>query len=217
MRSWGARIEPLHIQIYRRTPDAKAVHGARLQISSTPGRLALAAGRVADRRTGGWRPGAGQDPQYRPGEGAGVGPASGRRHPAPRPHADPAGRARSHVPSGASIDGQSRSRPCGVALTPPAVCPVAVPSGRGLTLAAQSGLLDIVLGGHGALPPDFWVFPMRSVHYAISRLLMAAIALHVAAALYHTFILRDGLLRRMWFGKRLEPEIETARHGGKHG
>jgi len=37
----------------------------------------------------------------------------------------------------------------------------------------------------------------------ISRLLMAMIALHVSAALYHTFILRDGLLRRMWFGKRV--------------
>lgn len=90
-------------------------------------------------------------------------------------------------------------------------------AGSGLTLAFQSGLLGIVLGGHGALPPDFWVFPMRSVHYAISRLLMAAIALHVAAALYHTFILRDGLLRRMWFGKRLKPEMEIARRGGKHG
>jgi cytochrome b561 len=32
--------------------------------------------------------------------------------------------------------------------------------------------------------------------------LMALIALHVLAALYHTFILRDGLLRRMWFGRR---------------
>jgi cytochrome b561 len=90
-------------------------------------------------------------------------------------------------------------------------------AGSGLTLAFQSGLLGIVLGGHGALPPDFWEFPMRSVHYAISRLLMAAIALHVAAALYHTFILRDGLLRRMWFGKRLESEMETVRRGGKHG
>lgn len=73
----------------------------------------------------------------------------------------------------------------------------------GLYLAFQSGLLDVVLGGHGALPPDFWIFPTRSVHYAISRLLMVLIALHVAGALYHTFILRDGLLRRMWFGRRV--------------
>jgi cytochrome b561 len=76
-------------------------------------------------------------------------------------------------------------------------------AGSGLTLALQAGLPDVLIGGHGALPADFWVFPMRSVHYVISRLLMALIALHVAGALYHTFILRDGLLRRMWFGKRV--------------
>jgi NAD(P)-dependent dehydrogenase (short-subunit alcohol dehydrogenase family) len=34
-------------------------------------------------------------------------------------------------------------------------------------------------------------------------MLMTLIALHVVAALYHTFILRDGILRRMWFGKRM--------------
>ena len=83
----------------------------------------------------------------------------------------------------------------------------------GLYLALQAGLPEIVFGGHGALPADFWVFPMRSVHYAISRLLMAAIVLHVAAALYHAFILRDGLLRRMWFGRRLETTI--ARGGSR--
>ena len=73
----------------------------------------------------------------------------------------------------------------------------------GIYLALQARLPDIVFGGHGALPADFWVFPMRSVHYAISRLLMAAIALHLAGALYHTFVLGDGLLRRMWFGRRV--------------
>jgi cytochrome b561 len=73
----------------------------------------------------------------------------------------------------------------------------------GLTMALQAGLPDVLFGGHGALPADFWIFPVRSVHYVISRLLMALIALHVTAALYHTFILRDGLLRRMWFGRRI--------------
>ncbi len=72
----------------------------------------------------------------------------------------------------------------------------------GLFMALQAGLPDIVFGGNGALPADFWVFSVRSVHYAISRLLMAVIALHVTGALYHTLVLRDGLLRRMWFGRR---------------
>ena len=82
-------------------------------------------------------------------------------------------------------------------------------AGSGLVMALQAGLPDIVLGGHGALPADFWVFPMRSVHYVISRLLTALIALHVAGAIYHTLILRDGLLRRVWFGKRVGTAPET--------
>lgn len=76
-------------------------------------------------------------------------------------------------------------------------------AGSGLFMAVQAGLFGIVFGGHGSLPPDFWVFPVRTVHYAFSRLLMALIALHVAAALYHAVLLRDGLLRRMFFGHRV--------------
>jgi cytochrome b561 len=75
-------------------------------------------------------------------------------------------------------------------------------AGSGLFMALQAGLPDIVFGGNGTLPADFWVFPVRRVHYVISRLLMALIALHVTGALYHTLVLRDGLLRRMWFGRR---------------
>ena len=73
----------------------------------------------------------------------------------------------------------------------------------GIAMALQAGLLDVVYGGHGALPPDLWVYPVRSVHYGVSRLLMALIALHVAGALYHTIIRKDGLLRRMAFGRRV--------------
>jgi cytochrome b561 len=72
----------------------------------------------------------------------------------------------------------------------------------GLTLASQADLFQIVFGGHGTLPPDLWVYSVRFVHYVASRVLMVLIALHVAGALYHTFILRDGLLRRMAFGRR---------------
>lgn len=75
-------------------------------------------------------------------------------------------------------------------------------AGSGLYMALETQLPAVLFGGRGALPADFWVFPVRSAHYVISRLLMAVIILHVGAALYHTFVLRDGLLRRMWFGKR---------------
>src|SRR5207245_432101 len=62
-------------------------------------------------------------------------------------------------------------------------------AGSGLFMAAQAGLFSIVFGSHGSLPPDLWVFSMRAVHYAFSRLLMALIALHVVAALYHALVL----------------------------
>jgi len=83
-------------------------------------------------------------------------------------------------------------------------------AGSGLFMALQAGLFGIVFGGHGSLPPDFWVFPVRTVHYLFSRLLMALIALHVVAALYHAFVLRDGLLRRMFFGRRVVKTSATA-------
>jgi cytochrome b561 len=73
----------------------------------------------------------------------------------------------------------------------------------GVTMALQARLFEIVYGGHGTLPPDLWVYPIRSVHYLISRLLMALIALHIAGAFYHTLVLKDGLLRRMTFGRRV--------------
>lgn len=74
-------------------------------------------------------------------------------------------------------------------------------AGSGLVMALQTGLLSIALTGEGGLPADFWEFPIRTVHYLLSRLLMGLIALHVAGALYHTLILKDGLLRRMIFGR----------------
>lgn len=38
-------------------------------------------------------------------------------------------------------------------------------------------------------------------HAALTKVLMVAIAGHVAAALWHQFILRDRILSRMWFNK----------------
>jgi cytochrome b561 len=72
----------------------------------------------------------------------------------------------------------------------------------GLIMALQTGLPGILFGG-STLPADFWVYPIRSVHYVISRVLMAVITLHIVGALYHTLLLRDGLLRRMFFGRRV--------------
>jgi cytochrome b561 len=81
----------------------------------------------------------------------------------------------------------------------------------GIVMAVETGLFATVFDGQGRLPPDFWAFPIRAVHYAFSRLLMAGIALHVLAALYHALALKDGLLRRMAFGRRAR-EPESAGH-----
>jgi len=80
---------------------------------------------------------------------------------------------------------------------------VLVMATSGLGLAYLAGLPDIVFGGSGAaVPADFAEFTPRLVHGLVSKLLMALIALHLLAALYHQFIVKDGLLRRMWFGNR---------------
>jgi cytochrome b561 len=80
----------------------------------------------------------------------------------------------------------------------------------GLTMAIETGLLGILIGQQPQIPADFWVYSSRHAHYLISRLLMVLIALHIAGALYHTLIRRDGLLRRMWFGRRVIRGNESA-------
>ena len=72
----------------------------------------------------------------------------------------------------------------------------------GAVMALQTRLPWILFAHEGQLPASFWDFPIRSVHYAFSRLLMGLIALHLAGALYHALFLRDGLLGRMGFGRR---------------
>lgn len=75
-------------------------------------------------------------------------------------------------------------------------------AGSGLVMALQTRLPWVVFLHEGTLPADFWAFPVRFVHYGFSRLLIALIALHVTGALYHALVLRDGLLKRMFFGRR---------------
>lgn len=73
----------------------------------------------------------------------------------------------------------------------------------GFAMAFQAGLPDIVFGGSGApLPASFAGLAPRAVHGVIAALLVGLIALHALAAIYHQFVLRDGLLARMGFGRR---------------
>lgn len=108
------------------------------------------------------------------------------------------------APLSAGVDLFDRIRPLAHALLYLLILAQAL---SGLTLAMQAGLFPIVYGGHGSLPPTLWVFPMRSVHFWVSRALMLTIALHLAAVVYHQFVRHDGLIRRMWFGRRAAPEV----------
>jgi cytochrome b561 len=71
----------------------------------------------------------------------------------------------------------------------------------GIGMIALSGAAPMIFGAEGALLPDFWKYPPRLPHGIGARLLLALIVLHAGAALYHHFVRRDGLLRRMWFSR----------------
>lgn len=75
-------------------------------------------------------------------------------------------------------------------------------AGSGVAMSVLAGLPQIVFGGVGSLPVNFDALPPRAVHGIVAKLLMLAIGLHIAAALYHQFVRRDGLLARMGFGAR---------------
>lgn len=73
----------------------------------------------------------------------------------------------------------------------------------GLATAIIAGLPAIIFGGSGdPLPANFDGIPPRTVHGILATLLGLLILTHVAAGLYHQFVRKDGLLARMWFGKR---------------
>ncbi|SLN37270.1 cytochrome b [Roseisalinus antarcticus] len=73
----------------------------------------------------------------------------------------------------------------------------------GIAMAFSTGLFSIAYGGSGEpLPANLSEIAPRLAHGLFSTLLLMLVGLHIAAALYHQFFLRDGLFRRMWFGKR---------------
>ena len=77
--------------------------------------------------------------------------------------------------------------------------------GSGYTTGILAGLPAIVFGGSGApLPPTFEIYPSFVAHGYIATILAGFIVLHVLAALYHQFVMKDGLFRRMFFGRRVQ-------------
>lgn len=69
----------------------------------------------------------------------------------------------------------------------------------GIATLVLSGAIPALLG-QGTLPSFSGLLP-RSVHGLGSKVMMALIAVHTLAALYHQFIRRDRLLGRMGLGR----------------
>lgn len=77
----------------------------------------------------------------------------------------------------------------------------------GIILADQRGILARTFGiGSTPTPGSFGrgSFSLGMFHGGVWALLALLMALHIAAALYHQFIVKDNLLGRMWFGKKNE-------------
>jgi len=77
----------------------------------------------------------------------------------------------------------------------------------GIILADQRGILARTFGiGSTPTPGNFGRggFSLGFFHGGIWALLALLMALHIGAALYHQFIVKDNLMARMWFGKKNE-------------
>jgi cytochrome b561 len=67
----------------------------------------------------------------------------------------------------------------------------------GMILINTSGLLEALRLNDPSKLPDLEKFTLHEVHGTLVTILVLTIGLHALAALYHQFILKDNLLRRM--------------------
>ncbi len=67
----------------------------------------------------------------------------------------------------------------------------------GMVTAAKSGVLQAMEKGDPALIPDFSKVGAKEFHELFIGITVALLVIHVAAAIYHQFIVKDSLLRRI--------------------
>jgi len=67
----------------------------------------------------------------------------------------------------------------------------------GLLMIFQTGVFAAVMANDPTKLPDLEKFAVHDLHGTIATILLVTVGLHFAAALYHQFLLKDGLLRRM--------------------
>ncbi len=70
----------------------------------------------------------------------------------------------------------------------------------GIGMLALSGAANILFGGAPGPLPDFMAYAPRIPHGLGAFFLVALVIAHLAAALYHQFVMRDRLLARMGIG-----------------
>ena len=70
----------------------------------------------------------------------------------------------------------------------------------GFATVATSGAMPAIISG--AALPDFDVGLPRAMHGIMPRFMLMLLTIHIGAALYHQFILRDRLLARMGLGRQ---------------
>ena len=67
----------------------------------------------------------------------------------------------------------------------------------GMIMINTSGLVEAMKANDAGKLPDLEKFTIHEVHAAIVTVILLTIVLHVVGALYHQFILKDNLIRRM--------------------
>lgn len=67
----------------------------------------------------------------------------------------------------------------------------------GIATAATSGVLQAISAKDPSLIPDFSKVEAKEFHELFIGITLALVALHVAAAVYHQFIVKDSLMRRI--------------------
>ncbi len=93
---------------------------------------------------------------------------------------------------------------------------VAVPLTGWIHHAATSGFAPLLL----PIGQDFPLVPksegvselFASLHWIWSKIMVAAVLLHIAGAIKHQIVDKDATLRRMWFGQRETPAVQA--HAG---
>lgn len=67
----------------------------------------------------------------------------------------------------------------------------------GMVTAVKSGVLQAMKAGDPTLIPDFSKVEAKEFHELFIGITVVLLAIHIAAAVYHQFIVKDSLLRRI--------------------